>query len=174
VSSRRPNPGSLISNRTRRDFLKVFTRGTVAAAFGGLVYQAARFFSADVSTQPPHLFTLGRPADYAPGTITFEPAARVFVGHDARGLFAVNATCTHLGCTVNHKKNQFECPCHGSQFDAQGRVLVGPATRTLERVRLTLSSDGRIVADRSASVNVDFRLAAAFALAPMPKLTPES
>ena len=174
MNSRRPDLESLISNRTRRDVLKLFTRGTVAAAFGGLLYQAARFFSADVSTQPPHLFTLGRPADYALGTLTFEPAARVYVGRDSSGLFAINATCTHLGCTVNHKNNQFECLCHGSQFDAQGRALVGPATRTLERVRLTLSADGHIVADRSASVNVDFRLAAAFALAPISKSTPES
>jgi nitrite reductase/ring-hydroxylating ferredoxin subunit len=152
----------------------LFTKGILAAAFGGLLYQTARFFSADVSTQPPHLFTLGRPADYAPGTLTFEPAARVYVGRDERGLFAVNATCPHLGCTVNHKNNQFECPCHGSQFDAQGRVLVGPAARTLERVQLTLSADGHIVADRGAIVNGDFRLAAAFALAPALKSTPES
>jgi len=54
---------------------------------------------------------------------------------------------------------QFECPCHGSKFDAQGRVLTGPATRALERVRLTLASDERVVVDCTAIVNVDFRLA---------------
>ena len=44
--------------------------------------------------------------------------------------------------------------CH-----SEGRVLAGPATRALERVRLTLASDGRVVADRAAIVNGDFRLA---------------
>jgi cytochrome b6-f complex iron-sulfur subunit len=148
----------------RRSFLSLFTRGTLIAAFGGLLYQAARFFSADVSTQPPHVFLLRPPADYAMGTWTFEQAARVYVGRDARGLFAINATCTHLGCTVKHVgvglvPAQFECPCHGSQFDAEGRVLIGPATRSLERVRLTLANDGRVVVDRAALVNEDFRLA---------------
>jgi len=158
------NLKSQISNVSRRDFLGLVTKGTLTAAFGGLLYQAARFFSADVSTQPPHLFTLRPPADYAPGTWTFEPAARVYVGRDARGLFAINATCTHLGCAVKHVgagrvPAQFECPCHGSQFDAEGRVLVGPATRSLERARLTLTNDGRVVVDRAAIVNEDFRLA---------------
>jgi nitrite reductase/ring-hydroxylating ferredoxin subunit len=152
------NLKSQISNISRRDFLGLFTKGTLIAAFGGLLYQAARFFSADVSTQPPHLFTLRRPADYALGSLTFEQVARVYVGRDASGLFAVNATCTHLGCTVTYKDSQFECPCHGSRFDAEGRVLVGPATRTLECVRLTLASDGRIVVDRAAIVKVNFRL----------------
>jgi cytochrome b6-f complex iron-sulfur subunit len=149
---------------SRRDFLSLLTKGTLIAAFGGLLYQAARFFSADVSTQPPHLFTLHPPADYALGTLTFEPAARVYIGRDAGGLFSINATCTHLGCTVKHVgaglvPAQFECPCHGSHFDAEGRALVGPATRALERVRLTLAGDGRVVVDRAAIVNVDFRLA---------------
>ena len=62
---------------SRRDFLSLLTKGTLIAAFGGLLYQAARFFSADVSTQPPHIFTLRFPADYAPGTWTFEQAARL-------------------------------------------------------------------------------------------------
>ncbi len=149
---------------SRRDFLSLLTKGTLIAAFGGLLYQAARFFSADVSTQPPHQFTLRPPADYALDAWIFEPAARVYVGRDARGLFAIIATCTHLGCTVKHigaglVPAQFECPCHGSQFDAEGRVLIGPATRSLEHARLTLANDGRVVVDRAAIVNEDFRLA---------------
>ena len=144
---------------SRRDFLSFLTKGTLIAAFGGLLYQAARFFSADVSTQLPHTFALSLPADYAPGSLTFEQVARVYVGRDPRGLFALDATCTHLGCTVNHKDTQFECPCHGSRFDAEGRVLIGPATRSLERVRLTLANDGRVIVDRAIVVSVDFRLA---------------
>jgi cytochrome b6-f complex iron-sulfur subunit len=148
----------------RRGFLSWITKGTLIAAFGGLLYQAARFFSADVSTQPPHLFTLRPPADYALDTLTFEPAARVYIGRDARGLFAINATCTHLGCTVKNVgggtlPTRFECPCHGSRFDAGGQVVTGPATRALERVRLTLAGDGHVIVDRAAVVNPDFRLA---------------
>ncbi len=47
--------------------------------------------------------------------------------------YAIRPICTHLGCTVDWQstENRFVCPCHGSQYDAQGRVLQGPARRSL-------------------------------------------
>ena len=47
--------------------------------------------------------------------------------------YAISTTCTHLGCTVAWKSEQsrFVCPCHGSQYDNQGRVVHGPARRNL-------------------------------------------
>jgi cytochrome b6-f complex iron-sulfur subunit len=47
--------------------------------------------------------------------------------------YAIKPRCTHLGCTVNWKPEQhrFVCPCHGSQYDEQGRVIHGPARRSL-------------------------------------------
>jgi Rieske Fe-S protein len=50
-------------------------------------------------------------------------------------LHAVSATCTHLGCRVsfNSAERSWDCPCHGSRFDADGNVLQGPAVHRLER-----------------------------------------
>jgi Rieske Fe-S protein len=49
-------------------------------------------------------------------------------------LSACSAVCTHMGCLVtwNPAERSWDCPCHGSRFDAQGRVLEGPAVRDLE------------------------------------------
>ena len=50
-------------------------------------------------------------------------------------VVAVNPTCTHQGCRVAWRKarQQFACPCHGSRFGSDGRVLGGPAPAPLKR-----------------------------------------
>jgi glycine/D-amino acid oxidase-like deaminating enzyme/nitrite reductase/ring-hydroxylating ferredoxin subunit len=54
---------------------------------------------------------------------------------DAGAVHAVSPVCTHLGCRVafNVAERSWDCPCHGSRYDADGKVLQGPATRPLER-----------------------------------------
>ena len=53
---------------------------------------------------------------------------------DAGAVHAVSPVCTHLGCRVsfNVAERSWDCPCHGSRFDPDGKVLQGPATRPLE------------------------------------------
>jgi glycine/D-amino acid oxidase-like deaminating enzyme/nitrite reductase/ring-hydroxylating ferredoxin subunit len=49
-------------------------------------------------------------------------------------IHAVSPICTHLGCevTFNTAERTWDCPCHGSRFDIDGRVLEGPAVKDLE------------------------------------------
>ena len=49
-------------------------------------------------------------------------------------IYALDLTCTHLGCTVNATSRGFVCPCHGSTFTASGDVVKGPASRPLKRL----------------------------------------
>jgi cytochrome b6-f complex iron-sulfur subunit len=48
-------------------------------------------------------------------------------------LLAVNPKCTHKGCVVNWvaAEKKYGCPCHDSDFAADGKVLKGPATKPL-------------------------------------------
>jgi len=52
---------------------------------------------------------------------------------EANELHFVSAECTHLKCTVswNNDEKSWDCPCHGSRFSYEGKVLNGPANKDL-------------------------------------------
>ena len=66
-------------------------------------------------------------------------------------MAAISNTCTHLGCVVATTEIGFDCPCHGSRFDADGTVLGGPAPRPLPWFRLSLSPSGEVEVDTAAA-----------------------
>jgi menaquinol-cytochrome c reductase iron-sulfur subunit len=50
-------------------------------------------------------------------------------------IVAFGPQCTHLACAYHWEMEagRFICPCHGSNFSIEGKVLVGPAARPLDR-----------------------------------------
>ena len=50
-------------------------------------------------------------------------------------LHAVSPRCPHLGCQLawNPAEKTWDCPCHGSRFDCQGKLLSGPAQEDISR-----------------------------------------
>jgi glycine/D-amino acid oxidase-like deaminating enzyme/nitrite reductase/ring-hydroxylating ferredoxin subunit len=57
---------------------------------------------------------------------------------DASGtLYKSSAVCVHLGCIVqwNNEEKTFDCPCHGSRFTYEGKVVNGPANKNLEPIK---------------------------------------
>merc|ERR1719235_185878 len=57
--------------------------------------------------------------------------------------YGINAVCTHLGCVVpyNAVEKQFQCPCHGSRYDATGKVVRGPAPLSLALAHCEVNDD---------------------------------
>ena len=51
------------------------------------------------------------------------------------GIVAFAPQCTHLACAYHWEteSGEFKCPCHGSVFSIEGKVLAGPAPRPLDR-----------------------------------------
>ena len=54
---------------------------------------------------------------------------------------AIDAVCSHQSCTVTGADGTaYVCPCHGSRYDRNGRVLNGPATAALRQFPTTFTS----------------------------------
>ena len=74
--------------------------------------------------------------DIAPGqgAIISRGLKKIAAFRDEQGtLHERSATCTHVGCVVswNAEERSWDCPCHGSRFSIDGRVLNGPASSPL-------------------------------------------
>jgi ubiquinol-cytochrome c reductase iron-sulfur subunit len=83
-------------------------------------------------------------ADNAEATATNRLAA---TGDGATEWLIVVGVCTHLGCIPVFDQGDYGgwlCPCHGSQFDATGRVRIGPAPENLAVPPFEFISDTRI------------------------------
>jgi glycine/D-amino acid oxidase-like deaminating enzyme/nitrite reductase/ring-hydroxylating ferredoxin subunit len=71
------------------------------------------------------------------GAVLRSGASKVAAYRDPAGaLHTCSAVCTHLGCMVawNPAEKSWDCPCHGSRFDAYGKVIGGPAVTDLKRL----------------------------------------
>ncbi len=55
--------------------------------------------------------------------------------------------CTHLGCGFrwDGSARRFKCPCHGSEFDPDGKVVGGPAPRPLDRLPVKIENGHLVV-----------------------------
>jgi Rieske Fe-S protein len=131
----------------------------MAVAALGTSVTAVRFLWPEVLFEQETRYRLGRPEEIPVGTLLALPDQRLYVMHDAQGFFAMTAVCTHLGCLTRYEKEQGRifCPCHGSRFQMDGHVAVGPAPRPLPRLALTLE-DGVLVVDASQTVEADHML----------------
>jgi glycine/D-amino acid oxidase-like deaminating enzyme/nitrite reductase/ring-hydroxylating ferredoxin subunit len=60
--------------------------------------------------------------------------AAAFRDNDDR-LHVVSAACPHMGCIVhwNNAEQSWDCPCHGSRFDVDGKIIEGPAFNDLKQ-----------------------------------------
>ncbi|MDR3703678.1 MAG: ubiquinol-cytochrome c reductase iron-sulfur subunit [Candidatus Sulfopaludibacter sp.] len=147
----------------RRFFVSWGSAGLVAlwSAISLSLGAVVRFLTPSVFYEPPQSFKIGTPGDFSFGPPTFMAEEKIYVFRDReRGFAVASAVCTHLGCTVGYFQSdeRFHCPCHGSVFGADGRVLHGPAPRPLEWFEVTLARDGQLRVDKDHSVLASYRL----------------
>jgi cytochrome b6-f complex iron-sulfur subunit len=158
----------------RRQFMNLLMVGSGAVTVLGALYPVVKYFIPPSSGGSGGGVTakdaLGNDivaseflASHTPGErvlaqgLKGDPTYIVIESADAIADYGLNAVCTHLGCVVpwNANENKFICPCHGSQYNSQGKVVRGPAPLSLALVHASVNDNGKIAF--SQWTETDFR-----------------
>lgn len=125
-----------------------------AAASAGLASFVFRYLYPNVNFEPAMDFIAGAPDDYDRGVDErWKNQFGVWMVKSEGKLFALSNICTHLGCIPNWlpAELKFKCPCHGSGYYMSGVNFEGPAPRPLERYKITMNAEGKIIVDKTKS-----------------------
>jgi cytochrome b6-f complex iron-sulfur subunit len=129
----------------------------VGLAVASMTWMIGRFLGGSQTRLDPEPANFGPPDHYSVGSVT--KSGRLVLLRDETGFWAVNALCPHLGCqpALDENRQIFVCPCHGSRFDSEGRLLAGPAASDLNLAGLRLDNQGRLVAHPKEKVRAGYR-----------------
>ncbi len=138
----------------RRQFFLRLGVGSIAVAGIGTALFAYQYLSPNVLYEPSPVVNVGKPEQYAPDSVTLDPANAIYVVRSASGFYSLSAVCTHLGCLTAWKPELgiIACPCHGSKFRRDGTKVEGPAPKPLPWLKVWLNDDGDLMVDRSTPI----------------------
>ncbi len=134
-----------MSKLSRRDFLKLTRDGFLYLSgiltLGGLL----RFLGFQTEPAPQTEFDLGLAEKYPLNSRSLLEEIPAVLLHTESGFSALSLVCTHLGCSVENDTQGFTCPCHGSRFNADGKVMQGPASQPLAPLRIEITEDKHLI-----------------------------
>jgi Rieske Fe-S protein len=83
------------------------------------------------------------------------PAQDLWLCRDLKGIYAMSAECTHLGCDADFVDPQhgFSCPCHGATFAFDGQSPTSPAPSPLQHFLVCATVSGILVVDLDQPVD---------------------
>lgn len=96
------------------------------------------------------------------GDVKAVPGSPVAIARDAQGVYAMTLICTHAGCDISQSGSVgsiITCDCHGSRFDANGNVIIGPAQSPLQHYQVSVDGSGNLTIDGNVPVPASTRLA---------------
>ena len=144
---------------SRRDFLTKGALAAFTAAGIGALVGAGALSKPTVSPGPSRKYKLGEPSEFPVGTAVKMSKENIFLFRDEKGFYALTAVCTHLGCIIAQTEDGFACPCHGSLFSKDGKVVGGPAPRSLPWLKMSITPDGKLMVDADQEVAPGTKLA---------------
>ena len=137
--------------KTRRDFLKIFLSGGLLGFAAITIYPIISFLKPPKQTEVEVTsVVVGKINDIKPGEskiIRFGNKPVIIIHTEDDKFRALSATCTHLDCTVQYKRDEkiIWCACHNGKYDLYGKNVSGPPPRPLDKYNVTIKNDELIV-----------------------------
>ncbi len=93
---------------------------------------ASKFFSGE------DLKELGELATNEGKIVKYKDEKLAIFKDENGAVHALSPICTHVGCEVkwNNAERSWDCPCHGTRYSYDGRVMTGPAVKNLAKVNV--------------------------------------
>ena len=148
----------LINNYcNRREFIKDTLTGISTVAFGSFMLVNQGGCSEGSPTAPSNnsdqtitvdlslsensaLVTVG--GALALGSNVIDSKGILLYRQSDTNVLAFSRNCTHNSCTIDSFQNGTStCPCHGSQFNTSGNVVVGPAVNPLTQYSAAIADN---------------------------------
>jgi cytochrome b6-f complex iron-sulfur subunit len=143
------------SDPGKRDFLQYILGGSAIAWLASVIYPVASYLrppqQAEVEVKSVKAGPLSA-VEKDSGTIVRFGNKPVIMVRTAGGeVKAFSATCTHLDCTVQYRKDLgvIWCACHNGRYDLTGRNIAGPPPRPLEEYRVTVQEGEILISSKT-------------------------
>lgn len=143
------------SDRSKRDFLKYVLGGGLVAWAASVAYPLIAYLKppkqAEVEVSSVKVGKLNGIEKDSGTIVRFGNRPVILIRTAGGDLRAFSATCTHLDCTVQFRKDLgvIWCACHNGKYDLNGRNISGPPPRPLDEYRVVVQGDEVFVSKKS-------------------------
>jgi cytochrome b6-f complex iron-sulfur subunit len=144
------------TNEDKRNFLKWILSGGIVAFFGAIVYPILAYMKppqqGEVEVSSVKACTLSEIEKDSGKIIKFGSKPVILIrSADGTDIKAFSATCTHLDCTVQYRKDfgLIWCACHNGKYDLNGRNVSGPPPRPLDEYRVIVQGEDILVSKKA-------------------------
>jgi len=139
----------------KRDFLRYVLGGSLLAWLAAVLYPIAAYMKppkqGEVEVSSVKAGKLGELEKDSGKIVKFGSKPVILIRTANDELRAFSATCTHLDCTVQYRKDMglIWCACHNGKYDLNGRNASGPPPRPLDEYRVVLQGDEILISKKT-------------------------
>ncbi len=142
------------AENNRRDFLKYLLGGGILAWLAAVIYPILAYMKppkqAEVEVTSVKAGKVSSMEKDSGAIVRFGNKPVILLRTAAGDFRAFSATCTHLDCTVQYRKDMglIWCACHNGRYDLNGRNVAGPPPRPLDEYRVVLQGDEILISKK--------------------------